>query len=200
MASLSSETKWNFDFDHKVAPKLFWEWDLPYGNDCAICRKSIMELSAKAPDRSTCAPVIGKCGHAFHKDCIKEWIKNRNHKCPICKKRWEIKQIKELNPDLKEKNNFLNNMSNLLKDIPDDIRKEITTIFKSLDLSELNEDKKEIIEQLIKIAYQKVSEDSSSNLEESVHSSSNITEEEHIFDDMPELESANSDDEIEDVN
>ena len=96
MAKVSTQLKtWNITFE-TVRPKFYWEWKLPYGNSCAICRNSVMELSAKTNDRTVCAPVVGVCGHTFHKDCITSWINTRNNnKCPVCKQNWQIKKIEE---------------------------------------------------------------------------------------------------------
>jgi len=32
------------------------------------------------------APMYVKCGHAYHQNCIKEWLKDYDYKCPICRK------------------------------------------------------------------------------------------------------------------
>lgn len=179
MASLSTKSKWNIKITH-ASPCLYCGWDLPYGNDCAICRKSIMELSAKATDRSVCAPVIGKCRHVFHKDCIIGWISNGNRKCPICKKRWEVKQINELSQQEQKNEDFLNNFNKLLQGIPDYIREELQKILKDMKENENSQEKLIMIEKMIQdmISVRNNSE----NVEESINNSD---------DDMPELESDN---------
>ena len=43
---------------------------------CSIC----MTKFADDDDIS-----ILKCNHIFHEDCIKEWLKDYNYKCPVCR-------------------------------------------------------------------------------------------------------------------
>jgi hypothetical protein len=43
---------------------------------CAICRDKY------EPDSIV---NVMKCGHMFHKECIVPWLKEYNHKCPICR-------------------------------------------------------------------------------------------------------------------
>jgi hypothetical protein len=203
MATLSTKSNtWNITFE-VIKPKYNWEWKLPYGTNCAICRKSIMELSAEANDRTICAPVKGVCGHTFHKDCITSWLKN-NRKCPICKRPWKIQQIKSINTD--ENKTFLNNIQNLLKGIPGDFRKEINEILNNLKDNEDSVEKKKIIEKMIAISTMQNSMNQSN--EESItdnetiqtiisNAISNVEDENNDDDDdddMPELESVDDDD------
>lgn len=43
--------------------------------------------------------VILPCHHAFHMDCLRQWIiKNSNHFCPKCKKSFDFDNPKKLRP------------------------------------------------------------------------------------------------------
>ena len=43
---------------------------------CSICQLDYedKEIITKLP-----------CDHTFHKECIKQWLKNYNHICPVCR-------------------------------------------------------------------------------------------------------------------
>ena len=57
-----------------------WAWK-HYNQDCAIC---LCKLEEK--DYSNIC--VGTCLHAFHNDCLNQWLL-RNNKCPICKNVWK---------------------------------------------------------------------------------------------------------------
>ena len=43
--------------------------------ECSICMEDLSKETLK----------VVKCGHFFHKDCIKQWL-NNNNTCPLCRK------------------------------------------------------------------------------------------------------------------
>ena len=45
--------------------------------NCSICMMSMKK------DDEVCKL---DCEHTFHKDCIMQWLKEYNYKCPICRK------------------------------------------------------------------------------------------------------------------
>ena len=58
-----------------------WNWDLKI-TECIICKTNLND------------PYVGKlekgiCGHAFHKDCIHRWIRQKNS-CPFCNTEWTV--------------------------------------------------------------------------------------------------------------
>jgi len=46
---------------------------------CSIC------INNFEPGEDVC--LLPNCGHCFHKDCIKEWLMERKHCCPLCQER-----------------------------------------------------------------------------------------------------------------
>ena len=48
--------------------------ELEHGTRCAICLVRLQDVD-----------LIGdiSCGHALHKDCLKDWLKRKN-RCPLC--------------------------------------------------------------------------------------------------------------------
>ena len=71
-----------------------WQWD--YDDDlCGICQDSIDCHCAecKYPGEN-CPPVVGECGHIFHKHCIEMWLKNHDS-CPFCRKKWKEVELME---------------------------------------------------------------------------------------------------------
>ena len=88
----------------KVNVLTSWRHDLPLNTDCTICRCSLNEDSLSYQTKGLSSyVVIGECGHSFHRECLKGWIKD-NPRCPICASKWVYKKD-ELNfSDLEEKN------------------------------------------------------------------------------------------------
>jgi len=80
----------------EIRPVVTWQWNIK-NKYCAICRNNLMEPSincqASNSDIQLCRPVLGMCGHAYHRDCIEYWTKS--HKvCPLCNADWKIKKFK----------------------------------------------------------------------------------------------------------
>ena len=74
------------------------KWGFDVQNDiCSICRNSNNEPSLQYQERPCIDTYIteGVCGHAFHHDCISNWIKT-NPICPICATSWVFKKKKKL--------------------------------------------------------------------------------------------------------
>jgi hypothetical protein len=55
-------------------------WRRPSQSDsCCIC------LEAYRPGDTICAATTTSCDHAFHKECIWEWLQNDHNDCPLCR-------------------------------------------------------------------------------------------------------------------
>ena len=76
---------------HAVAA---WSWN---ANDdvCGICQSPFEGVcpGVKYPGED-CPVVWGKCGHAFHLQCVSKWLGQTASKnsCPICRQEWEFGQ------------------------------------------------------------------------------------------------------------
>ena len=66
----------------------YWNWTI-HNNSCAICRNYIFEPSDNSCDGSHA--VVGVCNHAYHFNCIENWLKTRNV-CPLCNVKWKYKK------------------------------------------------------------------------------------------------------------
>ncbi|KAL3938039.1 MAG: hypothetical protein SGBAC_006962 [Bacillariaceae sp.] len=65
--------------DQTLARRLS-DWRKPAPKDeCCIC------LDCYVAGETICAPITEKCIHIFHEECIHEWIKRGNDKCPLCR-------------------------------------------------------------------------------------------------------------------
>ena len=56
--------------------KNLFKYEIKKLEECSICLEEILGSS----------DIELKCGHTFHRDCIKEW-KNHNNSCPNCRAR-----------------------------------------------------------------------------------------------------------------
>lgn len=76
---------------NKINPVCVYRWNF-IDDICGICQEDLMGLSSECAITNQkidkCAPIKSTCGHAFHKDCISQWLNERN-KCPLCMKKWE---------------------------------------------------------------------------------------------------------------
>jgi anaphase-promoting complex subunit 11 len=76
---------------HAVAA---WSWN---ANDhvCGICQSPFEGVcpGVKYPGED-CPVVWGKCGHAFHLQCVSKWLGQvaSKNSCPICRQEWEFGQ------------------------------------------------------------------------------------------------------------
>ncbi|CAD8093838.1 unnamed protein product [Paramecium sonneborni] len=83
------EEKGRFEIK-KWYPVAFWSWSLKVEH-CAICKNHIMEkcIECEGKDqKEICNTQQGKCGHAYHEHCIRQWLKTKNT-CPLDNKQWE---------------------------------------------------------------------------------------------------------------
>ncbi len=69
-----------------------WKYNFPQNTEdkCQICRRSIMAPSHEdVKNKNLISRIsIGKCGHAFHSECIQNYCK-KNVSCPIDYTQWE---------------------------------------------------------------------------------------------------------------
>jgi len=61
-----------------------WSWNI-HNDSCPICKINI-------EDSTTNNICIGKCNHAYHKECISQWIVRRRT-CPLCNCNWVEKKL-----------------------------------------------------------------------------------------------------------
>jgi len=70
-----------------------WKYNFPQNTEdqCQICRRNIMAPSHEdiKNNKLTSRITLGKCGHAFHSDCIATYAK-KNVSCPIDFTHWTI--------------------------------------------------------------------------------------------------------------
>ncbi|KRH93201.1 putative ring-box protein [Pseudoloma neurophilia] len=76
----------------KFMPVALWSLKTKMEN-CAICRNHIMDscIECNTSMVENCTIAWGKCNHAFHAHCIKEWLKNKSI-CPLDTQKWEYKE------------------------------------------------------------------------------------------------------------
>jgi anaphase-promoting complex subunit 11 len=68
-----------------------WTWNCGDEEDvCSICQNPFEGVApgVKYPGDDS-AVVFGKCGHAFHLQCVNTWLNTRST-CPFCRGDWEF--------------------------------------------------------------------------------------------------------------
>jgi anaphase-promoting complex subunit 11 len=86
-----------------------WSWN---ANDdrCSICQN---EFEGTAPGvkypGEDCPVVFGRCRHAFHLQCVSQWLGQPTSKnsCPICRADWEFGSATSVNEVNANSNNAL---------------------------------------------------------------------------------------------
>jgi hypothetical protein len=58
---------------------------IPKSNQCALCHKSLSTLVGQNDSEDEIAEIGLNCGHKFHYNCIKPFMKSMKGICPICK-------------------------------------------------------------------------------------------------------------------
>jgi RING-box protein 1 len=67
-----------------------WTFIMNTNTDCTICRQSLNSPGLYALEKGNPPTLnLGICGHMFHVECIKPWLR-QNNKCPICSKPYGI--------------------------------------------------------------------------------------------------------------
>jgi len=67
------------DCKHSSLSRLSDWWKTSAKDECCIC------LECYTVGETICAPKATECNHVFHEECIHEWIKRGNDKCPLCR-------------------------------------------------------------------------------------------------------------------
>ena len=66
-----------------------WSYLSDKNTECTICRQSINTNSVYAIEGGFMSTISnGICGHLFHEECIKPWLKT-NKRCPICSQQYQ---------------------------------------------------------------------------------------------------------------
>mmetsp|Transcript_130316 Transcript_130316/g.377001 ORF Transcript_130316/g.377001 Transcript_130316/m.377001 type:complete len:126 (+) Transcript_130316:90-467(+) len=68
-----------------------WTWNAGSDDEvCGICQSAFEGVAPgiKYPG-DECPVVFGKCGHAFHLQCVATWLNASRQTCPICRRDWE---------------------------------------------------------------------------------------------------------------
>ncbi len=82
-----------------------WTWGVGDEEDvCIVCQSAFEGVApgVKYPG-DECPVVWGKCGHAFHLQCVTTWLQSQSSgggsSCPICRREWEFGAEKAVDVD-----------------------------------------------------------------------------------------------------
>lgn len=98
-ASTASEGATSLSIDVKTWRAVgAWTWGAGDAGDvCGICRIAYDGCPPDAKFPGDDSPVVwGRCGHAFHLQCITKWLSGNAQdapRCPICRGAWEFKEL-----------------------------------------------------------------------------------------------------------
>mmetsp|Transcript_11663 Transcript_11663/g.21551 ORF Transcript_11663/g.21551 Transcript_11663/m.21551 type:complete len:128 (-) Transcript_11663:116-499(-) len=91
-----------------------WTWGVGDDEDdvCIVCQSAFEGVApgVKFPG-DECPVVWGKCGHAFHLQCVSAWLQSQNNStpnstptCPTCRQEWEYGAEKAVDEDAADNN------------------------------------------------------------------------------------------------
>jgi len=78
-------------------PVALWKWDMMDEHICGICNTEFEMAAPGVKFPGDDSPIVlGRCGHAFHIQCIEKWIAQpqSNSSCPICRRVFEFQSSK----------------------------------------------------------------------------------------------------------
>lgn len=74
-------------------PVATWNWDVKNEDVCGICHNAFEMAAPGVKWPGDDSPIaLGRCGHAFHIQCIMKWLAqpNSGNTCPICRQYFEF--------------------------------------------------------------------------------------------------------------
>ena len=77
-----------------------WAWAVQQDN-CPICRNYLSSPSVQyslnpcSSNENGLSVTFGVCHHAFHLDCIQDWL-TRSNVCALCSKDWDYGSIRRI--------------------------------------------------------------------------------------------------------
>lgn len=103
----------SYSYKPDVVVASYGEKNVKYEKECIICKRDLIDPSYEILSDNknmTCENkiMIGKCGHMFHNECLKNWLKNCEC-CPIDKVKWHLDHVADTTTklillDVKNKN------------------------------------------------------------------------------------------------
>ena len=75
-------------------PVAKWTWNIENEDVCGICHNPFEMAAPGTKFPGDDSPiVIGRCGHAFHIQCIMKWLSQESaeNSCPICRQYFDFK-------------------------------------------------------------------------------------------------------------
>lgn len=93
----------SYTFDINGVGLKFKSFDIWVGyefeqDNCKLCHNPLsappmQELNNEDKQNIEMTVSVGKCGHIFHKSCIKDHKKNNSVSCPVCNLLWKEEDI-----------------------------------------------------------------------------------------------------------
>ncbi len=133
----------HYYYNPKIEFKNYSEHNSKRDEKCSICLKSIYDPSYETISNNVNIMYdttidLGKCGHMFHSDCIKSWLKT-NTICPIDKVMWCKHRTLDNNHKYCFNKKYFNNKK--FKEKKDTIKQlEVLGVVEDLEIEEVNSD------------------------------------------------------------